>query len=396
MGSLNDLSAQEIGRRLRLAREAAGIRQEEAAQIIGMSRPTLVSIEQGVRPVRPNELQMLAHRYGVSVNGLLRREAVHTDLLPRFRKLRETEDDHTAEAVSLLNGLIAADVELENILGIQRRQNYPPEKGISQGDVSQLAAQHARELRDWLKLGHGPIADIFAVIEFGLGIRLFQRRLSPSSKVAGLFTYDDTVGACIFLNANHPLARRVQSASHEVGHFYGTRRNPEVLEVDEKFLSRDERYANAFGRAFLTPEESFTESFRQLREITGKTSVALVVRLAHQYGISRQACVLQLEELSLAKRGTWEWFVNRGGITDDHAREVLGEQAWRPDPAKGDASRLVAHRTALMAHLAWKRDLMTEGQLSELLKISRLELRQVIDQTELEDRESDILFGGQG
>src|SRR3546814_17549370 len=83
-------------------------------------------------------------------------------------------------------------------------------------------------------------------------------------------------------------------------------------------------------------------------------------------------------------------------ITDDHAREVLGEQAWRPDPAKGDASRLVAHRTALMAHLAWKRDLMTEGQLSELLKISRLELRQVIDQTELEDRESDILFGGQG
>src|SRR3546814_13704970 len=94
------------------------------------------------------ELQMLAHRYGVSVNGLLRREAVHTDLLPRFRKLRETEDDHTAEAVSLLNGLIAADVELENILGIQRRQNYPPEKGSSQGDVKQMAAQHASELRE--------------------------------------------------------------------------------------------------------------------------------------------------------------------------------------------------------------------------------------------------------
>src|SRR3546814_14037780 len=93
-------------------------------------------------------------------------------------------------------------------------------------------------------------------------------------------------------------------------------------------------------RAFLTPEESFTESFRQLRDITGKTSVGLVVRLAHQYGISRQACVLQLEELSLAKRGTWEWFVNRGGITDDHARDVLGEQDWRPDPARGDASVL--------------------------------------------------------
>src|SRR3546814_5749366 len=78
----------------------------------------------------------------------------------------------------------------------------------------------------------------------------------------------------------------------------------DVCSSDMKFLSRDERYANAFGRAFLTPEESFTESFRQLRDITGKTSVGLVVRLAHQYVISRQACVLQLEELSLAKRGT--------------------------------------------------------------------------------------------
>lgn len=396
MGSLNELSAQEIGRRLRLAREDAGVRQEEAAQVIGMSRPTLVSIEQGVRPVRANELQMLAHRYGVSVNALLRREAVHTDLLPRFRKLRETESGHTAEAISLFNDLIRADVELENILGIQRRRNYPPEKGISQGDVSKLASQHASELRDWLKLGQGPIADIFAIIEFGLGIRLFQRRLSSRSKVAGLFTYDDTVGACIFLNANQPLTRRVQSASHEVGHFYGTRRNPEVLEEDEKFLSRDERYANAFGHAFLTPEASFTESFRQLRELTGKISVALVVRLAHQYGISRQACVLQLEEFGLAKRGTWEWFVNRGGITDNHAREVLGDQARRPDPANHDADRLVAHRTAVMAHLAWKRDLMTEGQLSELLKISRVELREVVDQIELEDRESDGLFGGQG
>src|SRR3546814_10968654 len=87
-------------------------------------------------------------------------------------------------------------------------------------------------------------------------------------------------------------------------------------------------------RAFLTPEESFTESFRQLRDITGKTSVGLVVRLAHQYGISRQACVLQLGEVSLANRGTWEWFVKRGGITEDQAREDMDERDRRPAPAQ--------------------------------------------------------------
>lgn len=396
MAELNELSAQELGRRLKLAREAAGIRQDDAAQVIGTSRPTLVSIEKGIRAVRPPELQMLARYYGISVNALLRREAVHTDLLPRFRRLRETEDRHTSEAVALFNDLIKADVELENILGIQPRRNYPPEKGISEGDVIRLAERHAGELREWLQLGTGPIADIFTVIEFDLGIRLFQRRLSSRSKVAGLFTYDDSVGACILLNANHPLARRVQSAAHELGHFYGTRRNPEVLEVDEKFLSRDERYANAFGRAFLAPSASFSESFSRLKVITGKITPRLVILLADQYGISRHACVLRLEDLGLAKKGTWDWFVNRGGISDQQAREVLGEQAARADPARRDAGRSVSHRTSLMAHAAWQRDLMSEGQLAELLRIDRIELRELIDSIELENDGQDTQSGPQG
>jgi Zn-dependent peptidase ImmA (M78 family) len=392
MADLNELSAQEIGRRLRIARENAGIRQDDAAQVIGMSRPTLVSIEKGVRRVRIQEIQTLARHYGVSVNALLRREAVYTDLMPRFRKLRETEDTHVTETIQLFNDLIKADVELENVLGIQRRQNYPLERGINEGDVVALAEKHAKELRDWLGLGPGPIADIFTVIELDLGIRLYQRRLSAGSKVAGLFTYDESVGACILLNANHPLPRRIQSAAHEVGHFYGTRQIPEVLEEDEKFLSRDERYANAFGRAFLTPAESFSESFRQLKEITGKTTRRLIILLAQQYNISRQACGLRLEELGLAKKGTWAWFENNGGITDEHVREVLGEMTDRRDPAKSDANRPISHRLSLMAHAAWKRELMSEGQLAELLKVSRLELRGIVDQIELEERETDELL----
>jgi len=392
MADLNELSAQEIGRRLRLARENAGIKQDDAAQIIGTSRPTLVAIEKGARRVRIQELQSLARSYGVSVNAILRREAVHTDLVPRFRKLMETEDSHTTEAIQLFNDLIRADVELENVLGIKRRQNYPPEKGINEGDIVVLAEKHAQELRNWLGLGPGPIADIFSVIELGLGVRLYQRRLSSKSKVAGLFTYDDAVGACILLNANHPLPRRVQSAAHEIGHFYGTRHTPEVLEDDEAFLSRDERYANAFGRAFVTPAESFSESFRQLKEITGKTTRRLIILLAQQYNISRQACVLRLEELGLAKRGTWAWFEKNGGITNEDVRQVLGEMTDRLDSAKSDADRLISHRLSLMAHAAWKRELMSEGQLAELLKIGRVQLRDIIDQIELEESESDDLL----
>lgn len=392
MSDLNEISAQEIGRRLRLARETANIRQDDAAQVIGMSRPTLVSIEQGTRRVRIQELQSLAHHYGVSVNALLRREAVHTDLIPRFRRLRETEDTHTVEAIRLLNDLVKAEVELENVLGIERRKNYPPERGINVGDVSVLAEQHAQELRNWLGLGSGTITDIFTLIELDLGIRLYQRRLSAGSKVSGVFTYDTSVGACILLNANHPLERRIHSAAHELGHFTGTRQVPEVLEENEQFMAREEKYANAFGRAFLTPRKSFEESFRQLTAGADKLTRRYVILLAHQHHISREACVRRLEELGLAKKGTWDWFEANGGITDKDAEAVLGDAAQRHDPAKDDASQPLSHRMTLMAYAAWKHGLMSEGQLAELLKVRRVELRELIDQIELEESDTDDLL----
>ena len=390
MVDLNEISSQEIGRRLRLAREDAKLKQDDAAQLIDVSRPTLVAIEQGTRRIRIQELQILARKYGTSVNALLRREAVHTDLIPRFRRMREHEDVHTTEAVQLLNDLVKADAELQNILGIETPRNYPPERGINQGDISELAERHAQEFRQFLGLGPGPIADIFSIIEFTLGIRLYQRRLASGSKVAGLFTYDAAVGACMLLNANHPLQRRIQSAAHELGHFFGTRQNPEVLETEERFVSRSERYAHAFGRAFLTPAICFTKAFEQLKaaSVPGKLSRRLIILLAHQYNISREACVRRLEELGLVPRGTWQWFEENGGISEQQASEVLGEAALRTDLAKNDADRSLSHRMSLMAHNAWKQDLMSEGQLADLLKIKRVDLRSIIDEIELEDSET--------
>ena len=47
---------------------------------------------------------------------------------------------------------------------------------------------------------------------------------------------------------------------------------------------------------------------------------------------------------------------------------------------------------SLMAHVTWKRDLMSEGQLAELLGVDRVELRNIIDQIELEESETDDLL----
>ncbi len=71
---------------------------------------------------------------------------------------------------------------------------------------------------------------------------------------------------------------------------------------------------------------------------------------------------------------------------------MLGDAAERLDVAKTDANRLVSHRMSLMAHAAWKRGLMSEGQLAEMLKMRRVEVRDLIDQIELEESVTDDLL----
>ncbi len=117
-----------------------------------------------------------------------------------------------------------------------------------------------------------------------------------------------------------------------------------------------------------------------------------VILLAHQYHISREACVRRLEELGLVKKGIWAWFEANGGITNAQARGVLGETAVKPDSTGDDSDRPVSHRMGLMSYAAWKRELMSEGQLAELLNIRRLDLRVLLDQIELEESETDDLF----
>jgi len=375
MTLLEHLPPQEVGERLRLARETANVTQASAADAIGVARTTLVAIEHGQRKVRLHEIQKLAQLYHSSVNALLRREAVHVDLVPRFRRMLGN-DSASDQASDLMASLAMAEVELENLLGIQRPRNYPPERPLLNGDVRTQAEHDAAELRQWLGLGVAPIPNLVAVLEMEIGVRVYVRRLHSS--ISGLFAYDESVGACILLNASHPRERRNQSAGHETAHFIATRRKPEVLHSEVEVNSREERYANAFARALLTPARGVIQRFADVIAGADTLSRKHIIVLANYFGVSREAMVRRLEELGLTKEGTWDWFSANGGITDQQARLVLGDQAL-PDDAKVEADRPTTLRLNLLASEASRRSLLSEGQLARLLHLDRLELRGILD-----------------
>jgi Zn-dependent peptidase ImmA (M78 family)/DNA-binding XRE family transcriptional regulator len=386
MTPLHHVDPADAGERLRIAREGAGITQAAAAASIKIARTTLVAIEQGQRRVRIDELQQLAGLYGTSVNALLRQEALHVDLAPRFRKLVGSNEADADAAVQLMADLAKAEVELENLLGVSRVRDYPPERPILRGDVRAQAEQDATELRQRLGLGISPVSDIVTLLELELGVRVYVRRFDP--RISGLFAYDEALGPCILLNANHPRDRRTQSAAHECGHFLSTRREPEILHKDDAENSREERYANAFGRAFLTPTRSVMQKFQEVTAGSDRLTRRHIIVLSHFFGVSREAMVRRLEELELAKLGTWDWFQANGGITDEQARQVLGDLP-APDASKVDADRPTTLRLNLLAAAAYQQGLLSEGQLSRLLRLDRVELREILDGLEMEGSEAD-------
>lgn len=312
-----------IGSRLRTAREGAHMTQAEAAHRVGIARTTLVAMEGEQRRIRLYEIRRLAALYGTSANALMRRESVHVDLAPRFRKLMATDSVSARKAAQVLNTLVSAEIELERILGIDHTRNYPPERPLLPGDVRVQAERDASEVRQLLGIGLSPIHDMVSLMELHFGIRIYLRPLD--SNISGLFAYDDDIGATVLLNANHPRTRRMHTAAHELGHFVSNRHKPGVFRSDRIGASREEHYADLFARAFLTPAHTVAHRFRDVIAGASNFTRRHVIVLSHAFGVSREAMVRRLEELGLVRRGAWDWFRENGGITNDQVRDVLGD-----------------------------------------------------------------------
>lgn len=383
---LVSVSTAEIGERLRCARERAGLTQLDAARILGVARTTIVAIEQGKRKPKLAEVQILANEYGTTANAIYRLEAVSVQLLPQFRSALHSPRSSSLQAAEVLHELVSAELELENALGIVRQRRYPPESPLLPGDVVSQAEHDAANFRLFLGIGNGPIIDLLGILELQLGIRLYVRPLD--SKVSGLFAFDESVGACMLLNSNHPVTRIRQSGGHEVGHFAGTRRTPEIYRTDERYTSREERYASAFARALLTPAQSVKRLFSDITSGQSHLTRRHVILMAHTFGVSREALVRRLEELQLVKDRTWDWFLENGGITDDQVAEVVGKDSLNLEPTLRP-NQVLPQRLSLLAREASKRGIYTEGQLSQLLSVSRHEVRAVLDGVEDELAEAD-------
>ena len=101
----------DLARRLRIAREHAGLSQGQVAKIRGMHRPTITEIEAGRRKVSSEELSDFARIYEVSVEWLLGTEEEEGELDDRVKlaardltKLKPEDLDKVLRLLSTIRG----------------------------------------------------------------------------------------------------------------------------------------------------------------------------------------------------------------------------------------------------------------------------------------------------
>ena len=163
------IDVDELARRLRQAREEAGINQQDAADAIGVHRTAITQLEAGKRSVSTLELTRLAARYGRDAAWFLSTNRSEDDVLVTLHRAVAGLENapESKRQIDRCVALCREGVSLEGLLGHAPRKGPPtyaeplpptPWVAIEQGQ------RIAEEERRRLGLGARPITDIVGLI----------------------------------------------------------------------------------------------------------------------------------------------------------------------------------------------------------------------------------------
>jgi Zn-dependent peptidase ImmA (M78 family)/transcriptional regulator with XRE-family HTH domain len=376
MSESTSLDPKSFGERIAQYRKAAGKTQEQVADFLGMSRPTYIATEKGVRAPEPREIFKLAELLNRTVHELVR-PGLPLKLEPHLRggiDANNRDADALTVAIQALQQFAEDYQDLERLMNAPLATNYPPEVQLPQrGSLSDFAEGVATRERARLQLGDQPVPNLRLVLESEVGVRIFFGPLP--SRVAGLYAFVADLGCCLMINSRHPRERQRASLAHEYGHLMVDRHKPGI-----DYLNQDgrrptnEKFVESFAMAFLMPATGVRRHFQDVYNATGDFQVGDLVRVATLYAVSVQAMALRLESLGLLSRGTWDFLVDQGFKANTAKRELNLAEA----EAEAGADPPYPQRYKLLAVHAYLRGKITEGQLMQYLRCDRLEARAIV------------------
>ncbi len=391
------MEADELGRRLRVAREARGLSQQAAANELGLPRTAVTQLEAGNRSVSTLELTKLSELYLRPVADFLQegtRDEEQDVLVALYRVAPGLEQDpSTHEQMARCVSLCREGVRLERVLGVEPRSgppNYETRVPRSSGEAVAQGERTAIQERQRLGIGNAPIADVSELIA-SQGI--WASGVELPNGMSGLFLRHPSIGLAILVNASHPRGRKRFSYAHEYAHALLDRNRNITVSSTDNSSELVERRANAFAAAFLMPRSGVYDTLRSLdkglpsrQEQTvfdvasgGHTEAELrspassqritcndIAILAHHFGVSYQAALYRLKSLRHISHPESQNLLEQEGFGREYLKAIdmfgdVGEpeqrQYWDRE-LRGE----VAH----LAIEAYRREEISHGRVLEL------------------------------
>lgn len=412
------ITQQELGTRIRAAREACGMTQDAVATHLGVSRPTVVQIEAGNRSVSSLELDKLSYLFGRDIREFVAASFQQEDTLAA---LFRAQPDVVSQPVVMekLRECMALGRELTNLEGLvglgrdlAAVATYPMQIPRARWEAIQQGQRLAEEERRRLGLGSAPLPDLAELLE-AQGVRTGLVDLPED--VSGLTLSDRKVGLFVVANRVHHYLRRRFSFAHEFAHVVVDRERFGLISRASERDDLVEVRANAFAANFLMPEDGVRQFVAGLgkgkpsrahaevfdeagslnaegRTKPGSQAVQLydVVQLAHHFGVSRLSALFRLRNLRLVNE---DKFGHLKALDEAGKGKHLAELLGLPEPDHTEVRNEFRHRFLGLALEAYRREEISRGKLKELATMVALpasDLDKLVEDVGLDDDPSSI------
>lgn len=289
-----------VGDRVRIARKASGLTQEQLSEKLGFSdRQTLSNIEAGKRRVQADELVQLMQALGKELDYFTDPYRVTEEKVISWRAKRETPEIDAYEPAA--RNLVSSFRRFHDLLD---RTFNPvlPRLSLTRRSSYEDAAVAAEALVKHWELGDRPADSMWRLVEKELGI--FVLFVDAPQDVSGAACHLPQFNA-ILINRSEVPWRQNFTLAHDAFHLMTwDAMPPEAVDIeyhDMKCAPKIERLANNFAAALLMPQSAVSAAWEARDEASDVHD--WIVGSADRFGVSGEAFYWRLRNLGLLTEG---------------------------------------------------------------------------------------------
>jgi len=278
----------DIGRRLKIAREAIGYTQAKAAEETGIGTSSLSDFENNKRQPRFSELCKLAEIYKRPVEFFLKDEPI-IETMMLWRDTPNTADEMKkteGEFRQLCEQYRNLELLMDEITSVKLPQ---PDVKREQFDYRQ-ASLLAESFHRTLLLGDIPSASLKQILEEKFYVKIFHLEFCGSA----ISTVSEEFGPAILLNSKSKVWRRNFDLAHELFHLLTWQIFRETNAGNDKPSKLEEKLANAFASRVLLPTDIVKDRIEQAADEKRQIGLEVFDEIARGFGVSTEALLWRM------------------------------------------------------------------------------------------------------